>query len=85
MEKSIFKDNVQKFLLSDVSNSESQVLKIDYGTNLWDVGLVDSFRIMELILFLEDLTGTEISVESNSITNFHTIDSMYNSLDLNQK
>jgi acyl carrier protein len=80
MEKSVFKVHVEKFLLNDVTNEESQLTAIDYNTNLWDAGLVDSFRVMELILFLEDLLGKEISVESNFISNFHTVDAMYRTL-----
>ncbi len=80
MEKTLFKEHVEKFLLNDVTNEDAQLTAIDYSTNLWDAGLVDSFRIMELILFLEDLLGKEISVESNFISNFHTVDAMYRTL-----
>lgn len=80
MEKSVFKEHVEKFLLNDITNEGSQMTAIDFNTNLWDAGLVDSFRIMELILFLEDLLGREISVESNFISNFHTVDAMYRTL-----
>lgn len=80
MEKLVFKEHVEKFLLNDITNEGSALTVIDTSTNLWDAGLVDSFRIMELILFLEDLLGKEISVESNFISNFHTVDAMYRSL-----
>jgi acyl carrier protein len=80
MEKTLFKEHVEKFLLNDVTNEDSQLTAIDFNTNLWDAGLVDSFRVMELILFLEDLLGKEISVESNFISNFHTVDAMYRTL-----
>jgi acyl carrier protein len=84
MQQNLFKEKVEAFLLNDASNKELNLLFIDLDTNLWDKGLVDSFRIMELILFLEDFLGKEISVESNFISNFHTIGSMYNSLVLQE-
>lgn len=80
MEKLVFKEHIEKFLLSDITNEGATLTAIDTGTNLWDAGLVDSFRVMELILFLEDLLGKEISVESNFISNFHTVDAMYRTL-----
>ena len=81
--KEKFKNEIEKFLLNHPSNSEQEISAIDFNTNLWDSGLVDSFRIMELILFLEDLLNQEVSIENNFITNFHTVDKMYNSLVLN--
>lgn len=80
MEKQVFKSRVETFLLNDEANKNQNITSVDFDTNLWDNGLVDSFRIMELILFLEDLIGAEISVENNFISNFHTINLMYNSL-----
>jgi len=84
MERQIFLKEVESFLLSDESNKEHNISSIDPSANLWDLGLVDSFRIMELILFLEDILGKEINVESNFIRNFHTMDLMYESLVLDK-
>lgn len=84
MNKAIFKESIKSFLLNDITNLEQNVSKVDYETNLWDMGLVDSFRIMELILFLEDLLEKEISIENNCILNFHTIEMMYNKIALKE-
>jgi len=83
MKDLIFKERVEKFLLSEDSNKDLQRESIDFDTNLWNEGLVDSFRIMELVFFLEDLLGIEIAFEHNIIGSFQTIRMMHNSLVLN--
>jgi acyl carrier protein len=80
MKDLIFKEHVEKFLLSEDSNRHLQRVSIDLDTHLWNEGLVDSFRIMELVFFLEDLLGREIAFEHNIIGSFQTIQSMYDSL-----
>jgi len=72
-----FKVSVEDYLLKEEANRDRAISEINIDTNIWDAGLVDSFRIMELILFLEDLLGKEISVESNYLSNFYTIEKMH--------
>ncbi|WP_424217326.1 acyl carrier protein (plasmid) [Streptomyces sp. BI20] len=45
--------------------------------NLFTLGLVDSLRLVELIVTLERLTGREIPVENYSISSFYTINGLY--------
>lgn len=45
--------------------------------NLFALGLVDSLRLVELIVHIEGLTGQEIPVEDFSIKSFYTLDSLY--------
>jgi acyl carrier protein len=45
--------------------------------NLFTLGLVDSLRLVELIVFLEELTGQELPVENYSISSFYTINGLY--------
>ena len=78
MEITDFKQKVEAYLLDDPNNQD--VKNIDLDTHLWDNGLVDSFRMVGLITFLEDLLDLEINIESNFITNFHTIGRMYNTV-----
>jgi acyl carrier protein len=80
MKDLIFKERVEKFLLEDESNKQLQRVSIDFDTNLWNEGLVDSFRIMELVFFLEDLLGREIAFEHNIIGSFQSIRMMHNLL-----
>lgn len=78
MTDTAFKSKVEEFLLNDLTNQSLGLLSIDFDTNLWNDGLVDSFRIMELVFFLEDLLGKEIHFEHNIIGKFQTIRSMHN-------
>jgi len=75
-----FKKMVEVYLVNEPSNKAAGAESVELETNLWDSGLIDSFRTMELILFLEDQLGKEISVESNYLSNFYTIQAMYDSL-----
>jgi acyl carrier protein len=81
MQENVFKEKVEQFLLKDPKNQVSQV---ELDTHLWDTGLVDSFRMVELIMFLEDLLSKEININSNFTSNFHTIRKMYNALVVDQ-
>ena len=51
----------------------------DFGPNdnLFTLGLVDSLRLVELIVFMEELTGQEIPVEDFSIKSFYTMSSLH--------
>jgi acyl carrier protein len=45
--------------------------------DLFTLGLVDSLRLVELIVFMEELTGREIPVENYSIASFYTLNNLY--------
>jgi methoxymalonate biosynthesis acyl carrier protein len=45
--------------------------------DLFTLGLVDSLRLVELIVFMEELTGREIPVEDYSIASFYTLNNLY--------
>lgn len=77
MNENLFKQKVEEYLRSDPKN-KSAIIELD--THLWDNGLVDSFRMVELVIFLEDLLNRDIDINSNFISNFHTIRKMYASL-----
>jgi acyl carrier protein len=47
------------------------------NTNLWDEGLVDSFAMVELVIFLEDYLGCEIELAASNVRMFHTIQRIY--------
>ena len=80
MKDSSFKAKVEEYLLNDAANKDLNIGSIAFDTNLWNEGLVDSFRVMDLVFFLEDLLGEEINFEHNIIGNFQTIRMMYNTL-----
>ena len=80
MEEHSFKAKVEEYLLIDPANKNLGLSSINFDANLWNEGLVDSFRVMDLVFFLEDLLGEEINFEHNIIGNFQTIRMMYNTL-----
>ncbi|MGD3106997.1 acyl carrier protein [Streptomyces sp. YGL11-2] len=41
-------------------------------SNLFELGILDSLAVVELIVFLEHLIGTEIVVENYQLESFHT-------------
>ncbi|WP_200305152.1 phosphopantetheine-binding protein [Streptomyces adelaidensis] len=47
--------------------------------NLWDLGHLDSFAMVELLIHLEELTGQEITLTADSLRNFHTMERIYDS------
>ncbi|WP_073447001.1 MULTISPECIES: phosphopantetheine-binding protein [Streptomyces] len=42
-------------------------------SNLFELGILDSLAVVELIVFLEHLIGTEIVVENYRLESFHTL------------
>lgn len=77
MEEYLFKQKVEEYLRRDPKNKSVQ---IELDTHLWDNGLVDSFRMVELVIFLEDLLNRDLDINSNYISNFHTIRKMHAAL-----
>ena len=51
---------VNAYLAEKNADFDSALLTPD--ANLWDLGLVDSLRAVDLILFIEELTGREIDL-----------------------
>jgi hypothetical protein len=80
MEQSVFNAKVEAYLLNDPTNKNLGIPSIGADVNLWNTGLVDSFRIMELVFFLEDILGEEINFEHNIIGNFQSLQMMYSTL-----
>lgn len=46
--------------------------------NLYELGLIDSLNMVEIIVFLESLLNHPISIENFQIRNFYTLDSIFN-------
>ena len=49
---------------------------VDGDTNLWDTGLVDSLRMVDLICHIEDM-GFEVAIEEYPPEVFMTLGSIY--------
>lgn len=53
------------------------VLRVSPGENIWELGFLNSFGLIQFVVFLEDLTGREIVLQSGSLENFRTLDRIY--------
>jgi acyl carrier protein len=47
------------------------------GTHLWESGYLDSFAIIKVVDYLEEVTGHEIPIEPGSLSSFFTLDRIY--------
>jgi len=45
--------------------------------NLWDLGYLDSFAMVEVLIQLEELIGREIELTADSLRSFHTLERIY--------
>ncbi|MFB7629587.1 acyl carrier protein [Streptomyces sp. NPDC056149] len=52
---------------------DADVAAITPHSNLFELGILDSLAVVELIVFLERLIGTEIVVENYQLESFHTL------------
>jgi acyl carrier protein len=79
-----FYQKVTKFILAMGHNKDTNIDSLDEEDHLWDLGLMDSFSTVELILFLEDLTQASIELDANTLKHLHTLKNMYYALVVEQ-
>jgi acyl carrier protein len=53
---------------------------LDETSNLFDLGLLDSLRLAELVIFVEELLQRSIPLEDLDVRVFHTTAGMYGAL-----
>lgn len=46
-------------------------------THLWAEGYIDSLGMLELVFFLEELTGSQVPLEGDFLPTFFTMDAIY--------
>jgi acyl carrier protein len=51
--------------------------KLGEHDNLFDLGLVTSYSMVRLIVFIQQLTGTEVDVQGRPLESFYTLDGLY--------
>jgi acyl carrier protein len=72
MERQSFLDAIAQYFIRKNPNREPPGPQ----ANLWTLGYVDSLRIVELIIYVENITGSELTLrDANSIS---SIDAIYN-------
>ena len=75
MDRIAFYDQLRAFLVAQNPDVDPGLVTGD--ANLWDLGCVDSFGMVELILFLETTLGAPIAIERHSPRTFHTMARIY--------
>jgi acyl carrier protein len=46
-------------------------------THLWEAGYLNSFALMEVVVYLEEVTGREIPLGPNMLSTFFTVRRIY--------
>lgn len=83
MNKEQFVENFCLFLQS--LNLNSDISNLETTTNLMESGYLDSLSMVEVIIFIENMIGEEISIENYQLSNFYTIEDIYNTFINNEK
>lgn len=78
MDEEQFYAGVREFL-AELGESAGQDggQQIGADDNLFDLGLVNSFTIIRLIVFLEEHAGVEIDLAAHDLETFYTLRGLY--------
>lgn len=78
LDREQFYDEVRSYLREQSgARSSTEVSRAGATDNLWDAGYLDSFGMVALLSFLEDLLGREIVLTADSLRTFHTLERIY--------
>jgi acyl carrier protein len=58
-------------------DAERSIPTVRPGDNLFDAGVLDSFTVMRVIVFLENLVDRPVDLQDANIESFATIDDIY--------
>lgn len=58
-------------------DAEQPVAEVGPKDNLFDAGVLDSFSVVKVIVFLENLVGRPVDLQAASIESFATMDDIY--------
>jgi acyl carrier protein len=79
MEREHFYKAMSEFItgLAAERTGEPVTAVIGDDDNLFDLGLVNSFTIIQMIVFLEELTGVSIDLSVHELESFYTLRGIY--------
>ena len=78
MDKETFRHLFSGFLKT--LKPDKQIDSIPDDENLWDLGLLDSLTMVDLMVFLEEQVGVQLEVERLSPDVFHTVSGIYSAV-----
>lgn len=58
-------------------NPEVDPAALSSGDNLFDTGVLDSFSVVSVVMFVEKFRGSELNLEEASIESFSSLDRIY--------
>lgn len=81
MEREQFYSTMREYLRKDREGDKdidpAAIAALGPDDNLWDLGYLDSFGMVRLLTFLEDLLGRELVLSNDSLRTFHTLGRIY--------
>jgi acyl carrier protein len=80
MERQVFYKTISEFITGLALGQDAgpaTVTAIGEDDNLFDRGLVNSFTIIQMIIFLEKLTGISIDLSAHDLEAFYTVRGIY--------
>jgi acyl carrier protein len=79
MEREHFYKTMREFIaeLAAERTGEPVTTAIGEDDNLFDLGLINSFSIIQMIVFIEELTGTSIDLSAHELETFYTLRGIY--------
>lgn len=75
MDRNHFLEEFKAFLMGLDPGADVSELKPD--THLWEAGYLDSFAMLNVVVFIEEKTGREVTVDADALPTFFTINRMY--------
>jgi acyl carrier protein len=81
MEREQFYSTMREYLRKDREGDKdidpTAIEALGPDDNLWDLGYLDSFGMVRLLTFLEELLGRELVLSGDSLRTFHTLSRIY--------
>lgn len=80
MDKDAFFDSVSAFILDHRPASavtRPAVTTVPAQGNLFDLGLVDSYTMLDIVSYVEEITGRHIDIMDIDIARLFTLEGMY--------
>jgi acyl carrier protein len=77
MDRDTFISELRGFLAELNPADAEQAAALGPTDNLFDKGLVSSFTMVRLIVFVQQLTGVPVEVQGRPLEDFYTLDGLY--------
>ena len=71
-----FTSNFSEFIAG--IDAEQSIVAVGPDDNLFDAGVLDSFNVVKVIVFLENLVGQPVDLQGATIDSFATLNDIYN-------